>query len=102
MLDRYANGTDYIWRLRPDGRADGDSSSFVNAMSMASGYLEQENDVGRWRIDGGRLCIAWPKFFYGKERCYRVEILGPRKARFVDTAGGPSFLADWSRIEGPY
>lgn len=93
LINRYANGTYVIWHLRSEGRADGVGHSYVNATSKDFGFLLQENDVGRWRVDGDLLCLAWPTFFLGKEHCYKVTVWRPGKARFTSIGGGPSFDA---------
>lgn len=102
LNDRYTNGTYYIWKLRPGGRADGVGHTYLNEMSLRGGNLLEENDVGRWRAADGLLCIAWPRFFLGREHCYRVTPFGPGKVRFTSVGGGPSFDADWSRTERRY
>ncbi len=66
-------------------------------MSLRGGFLLEENDVGGWRVAGDQLCLVWPKFFYGRERCFQVDVMGPAKARFTGIGQAPSFVADWAK-----
>lgn len=100
LTDRYVNGTYYIWKLRPGGAATGVGHTSVDQLSLRGGFLLEENDIGRWRQKDGLLCMTWPKYFYGKEHCYKVELFGDNKARFTSVGGGQSFTADWGKIPG--
>ena len=40
---------------------------------------------GRWRVDAGKLCMTWPKFRGGRERCTELTALGD--ARFKTESG---------------
>lgn len=43
------------------------------------------DDVGRWRIQGDKLCVTWSSFQGGKERCNGFQ----REAKGFRMEGGP-------------
>lgn len=84
----------HLWRFKADGTVSG-TLWYVQSAWRSSNFIQQ-NDLGTWRADGGRLCVTWRKFFGGGTQCYTLTELRPGWMRFADGTGGPSFSAQVS------
>jgi hypothetical protein len=50
-----------------------DRVTFADALSMATGAVPDDVDLGRWTISAdGRVCRAWTKWDNGLPRCYAI------------------------------
>lgn len=61
--------------------ADGEARISVDAPTVAS-------DVGRWSLDGNRICTTWRSLREGTAKCYAVERTTAGRFR---TSGGNVF-----------
>lgn len=85
----------HIWRFRTNGTLDG-SMWAVESGWRSSRHIEV-NDSGTWKVENGRLCVTWRRFFGGGEQCYTVAASRPGWVRLTNQSGGPSFLGQLSR-----
>lgn len=66
-----------IWHFLPDGRvrAVADAQKLV---SRRENYRQEWQDIGAWRVEGDRVCVAFQGLNRNLNGCYSVNS-GPRK-----------------------
>ncbi len=73
MLYREVNG----WPCTITYHADG-------TMTGRRGFANEDEDQGRWRVDGDRWYRKWDRWVYGEERAYFIVIDGDKIKFFND------------------
>lgn len=81
----------HIHRFRADGTVDGEFTA--RRLIRRDIDFIHEYDRGRWRVENGRLCVSWRKFFLGRPQCYTLTPTTVGWVRFANAGGGPSFNA---------
>lgn len=85
----WAHRDNHLWRFGAAGALRGVYTTL--APSNHGGTYITQHDRGRWRMDAGRLCVTFGRWFRGREQCYRVERLNGNWYRFVSSDGSYSF-----------
>jgi hypothetical protein len=62
---------DMIWRLHPDGSVT--SISVIRRRAAMAGQFEEYRDIGRWRVEGNRLCVEFGAVHRDLSGCYTVD-----------------------------
>jgi len=65
VLDREVDGRPCTYTYHPDG-----------TMTGVLGFSNEEQDTGRWRVDGDRWYRQWNRWNYGEEKGYYIVIDG--------------------------
>jgi hypothetical protein len=62
-----------IWHFMPDGRirAVADSQKIVSRRS--ENYRQEWQDIGAWRVEGDRVCVAFSGLNQNLSGCYAVD-----------------------------
>ena len=66
----------HTWRFFDDGSAAG---QWLN-------NLKNDDDIGQWWVDEGRLCTRWFRWEEGKAHCYDINRVGTNFVA-VDSGG---------------
>ena len=74
-------GGEFPLNYHASGRVDGDGEA------VGLGRLAQPKDVGRWWIDGDRLCQKFETWYDGKPMCFVLADTGPSKLSWVRDNG---------------
>lgn len=84
----------HIWRFAPDGSASAVAvARRTSGGPMSGSTMVEFGDIGRWRVEGDRLCVEWAGPNRQFSGCYGVDaqqgdhvrIVGP--ARWEGTLG---------------
>ncbi len=96
MPGQYEAWEHHLWRFRPDGRITG--YLYAQQIGIAQpGYIEK-SDVGRWRLNGARMCVTWSKWFQQREHCYRLRVMNGGRFYFHNTNGPLSFEGTYRKV----
>ena len=74
-------GGEFPLNYRPGGRVDGDGEA------LGLGRWVQPQDVGRWWIDGDRLCQQFQTWYNGSPMCFELTRTGARSLTWVRDNG---------------
>ena len=66
-----------IWHFLPDGRVRAVADA-RKAIRLRDDYYQQWQDIGAWRVEGDRVCVAFQGPNQNLNGCYAVDA-GPRK-----------------------
>lgn len=91
----WAHRDNHLWRFTADGGVRGAYTTI--APNTRGGVFVTQHDKGRWRVNAGRLCVTFARWFRGQEQCYRVQTLNGRWHRFVSNDGSYSFRGTLAR-----
>jgi hypothetical protein len=64
-----------VWRFAADGTFTG-AFSIEHGSARGGGYSEDGPSAGRWRADGGRLCLVEERGPRGGETCFELKRTG--------------------------
>ena len=67
LLDREVYGWPCTIVYHPDG-----------SMSGRRGFANEDNDTGRWRVEGDRFYRKWNRWVYGEEKAYFIVVDGDK------------------------
>lgn len=91
---------DHVWIFHAGGRVTGNFSAQITwSLSHRDGtrYIEG-SDTGRWKVEGGQLCVQWAHWYRARTMCWTMHRLEGRWVRLQATRGGaPSFKATLAR-----
>ncbi len=73
VLDREVYGWPCTYVYHPDG-----------TMTGRRGFANEDQDQGRWRVDGDRWYRKWDRWVYGEEKGYFIVIDGDKIKFFND------------------
>ena len=73
VLYREVDGAPCTINYHPDG-----------SMTGVLGFSNEEQDNGRWRVDGERWYRQWSRWNYGEEKSYFIVIDGEQIKYFND------------------
>jgi hypothetical protein len=90
FFNRGANFENHIWRFAPDGSVR--AVYTIDRHNSFGNYREEGADIGRWRLQGDRVCIEWARIL--PPACYVVDAGPPPNVRLI---GPPVLEGTFSR-----
>jgi hypothetical protein len=72
----------HIWHFLPDGRVRAVADS-QRLAPRRENYRQEWQDIGSWRVEGDRVCVAFQGANQSVSGCYAVEAGWRRQVRLV-------------------